>query len=725
MAVLFVALGAGFAASGRAQDGSGGGRSGESSVPVELVNAFFPDDLAQHLPANGGWLPLYVELRARGDKPENVTLEAVVQRTTDKEKVIIEYETRSRFEVPPGQAPRRAWLYVWVKPGESFQHTVQLRYLSGGQSVPIGSVGNGGSVFVDSDQEGIFPMFVVGGDKDQVSPWGENLSTKPDLQSDPWISKDAVERLEAHQLPDRILGYHAVRQVVLRGVDETRLEPAQIAALRQWVYLGGSLIFSPEKKSDKIFGGALFKEIFGDVLAPEVKRDDEFRPQNLYMVEREHGAPLRTDSYVETELVKLRDEDQAFSLMDPFVDSPLIVREIRSFKLASLEPKDERAVDPLADYDLKRGEFPGARVYAEVRFGAGRVGALTIDEETFQLRDSKPLRQALWQKIIQSGQRSGASRWQVRLIQNGVHDAMKDEKRDVGTFLIGGIIVVYLLLVGPGVYFFLKRKNKLPSIIWVEPAVIVVYVGIIFALGYLTKGYLTKVRMVTLYYQREGEPFALRDSYLSIFSADDIQYQIDCPRGEILAPVFANENERTSVEGSQGQGGGGENSGDRRLALRGYHLDLWQQGVVMNSGIETIAGKVTVERIEDDAGGKPRYRVKNGLPWAIRGGRLHPKDSGGFVGTNGLEVGEIPSGASQTIDADDVPATESELDGEEHPVLTREIQDRFDALNKRGLAYSSKPMLWALLDRSEDLDFRVDRAFTLSQKLDFYLLYAN
>jgi len=726
---ILAAVASGLGAPVRAQDDKGGGGT---PLSVELVGAFFPADLAQHLPQSGGWLPLYVELRARGARPQIVTLEAVVEHTTDSQKVVTDYETRSRFEVPPGRAPLRAWLYVWTRPGESFGHTVKLRYLCGGRSVPIGSVGNGGSVSVDSDQEGVLPMFVVSDEEDHAAPWGQKLSTQRDLRSGPWISSDAVERLRPHQLPDRILGYDSVRQVVLRGVDETRLEPAQVAALRRWVYLGGSLVFAPRGKSDRVFEGALFKEIFGDVLAPQVRRDDAFRPQNLYLVERKEGVSSSTRPYARGALVGLRQESQGFSLMDPFADGPSIVREIRSSRLASLVVRRAdpgRATLP-PFFDARRGELPGERVYVEVSFGAGRVGALTIDDETFRMGDSRPLRQALWQKIVRGGGRRGTGRWQLDPVQKDLHDAMKDEKRDVGTFVISGIIILYLLLVGPGVYFFLKGRGRLPSIVWVEPAVIVVYLGVIFATGYLTKGYLTKMRMVTFFHQRVGDPFALRDSYLGIFSADASLYQIDSPRGEILAPVFANENERESLDLTQGQGSartgaGDADDGERRLRLRGYHLDLWQQGVVWNCGIEALDGEVTVERLEDDGKGRPRYRVRNGLGWAIRGGRLHPWDDGGLVGPGGLEVGEIPSGASRRIGVGEGPGAADVPEGEERHVVTRELRARYEALRRRGLAYPGAPLLWLLLDRSDDSDFRIDRPFSLSEKLDFYVLHAN
>jgi len=721
----------------------------EADLPVTLENAYFPMDLAQHLPAGGGWLPLYVEMKARGDEEQAVTIEAVVQEIlvdakTNKTSIAERFSTRSRFDVPPGSAARRAWLYIWIQPKPNSQHNVQLKYITGSQSIAIGSLGTGGVVDVSIDEGGVYPLLVVGGRPDEVSPFGQSLSLSTNRNNRAEITNDAIARVEPHQLPDRILGYHSVRQIILRGFDESRLEESQLEALKRWVYLGGSVIFAPSDGSTKMFEGSFFQEVFQGLLKPTREREAKFRPDYLYFVERA-GQPHRNlDPYAEKDAIELRSEDQAYVRYDPFLDSPRFHREIRSIDLETLEKKRRRneeepePPDPLAGYNLEAGEFPGKRLYTEVSYGAGTVGAILIDDQTFDIRSSGELRQALWRKLYGSMQTSGISRWQHDLVKPEIHTALKDKKRDVGTLMISSIIVFYLLLVGPGLYFFLKRKQKLPSIIWVEPVVIVVYVGVIFAMGYLTKGYLTKTRLVTFFHQREGESFALRDSWMSIFSADDVEYFIQADRGELFAPVFANANEVLEFSLQQGQGNvaateESEAAEDRNLSLQGYKLDLWQMGVLMNAGIETVDGRISVEPLEAAEGASTlQFRIRNTLPWRIRAGRFYVRNAReSWAAGREIEISKIESNGAQIIEvSSSTPSTAfRDPDDEDEDVekdLPDEVVEAFTALRDKGLAKHSQARmrLWVLLERDVE-DFRVDRETNVTHKYDFYVLYGS
>src|SRR5262249_35233485 len=117
------------------------------------------------------------------------------------------------------------------------------------------------------------------------------------------------------------------------------------------------------------------------------------------------------------------------------------------------------------------------RLYCELRYGQGRVGILTINDQTHREAGANFLRE-LWKGIVGGRVHSTKSSFIDRAAMFRSPDMerlLNDESRDVGLTFITALIAAYLLLVGPGLYFILKRLNRLPAVIWAEPLLVVVY----------------------------------------------------------------------------------------------------------------------------------------------------------------------------------------------------------------------------------------------------------
>jgi hypothetical protein len=365
-------------------------------------------------------------------------------------------------------------------------------------------------------------------------------------------------------------------------------------------------------------------------------------------------------------------------------------------------------------------------LYGEFTVGLGRVGILTVNDQTFGQRESLGFRLALWDAVVQ---RSMATTWQARAattILPSVARALKDKKRDVGTYLIAGLIVAYLLVVSPGTYFFLKRRNRLPAILWVQPVVVLCSLGAILLTGSLIKGHLTKVLQVTLIHQQVGEPYGFRESYLAVFSGDEADYRIASSTGELLKPVFANAEEAQPLRLNLGKGGQMEEeptSSDSEL--EGLHLSLWQEGYALSAGVEELGQSISVaagrrEPTPEEESPR-RLTVRNGLPYDVLFGRIR---------ADGLEY-PIPSLASG--ERVELPL-ESPLgkwwahfrDDPGKAELARVAVRVLHSLSRSGMGLQSRPVLEAIVRRDVD-DFQLDRpsSFRDPGRLTIYLLYAR
>jgi hypothetical protein len=343
-------------------------------------------------------------------------------------------------------------------------------------------------------------------------------------------------------------------------------------------------------------------------------------------------------------------------------------------------------------------------VYIEIPVGRGAVGVLTMNIEGLAVTPANvAFLQDLWRPIvrwrIEAGRSDLQARW-TRSHSSELASKLRDESRDIGIPFLVALIVFYLVLVGPVLYFLLKRKNRLLDLIWAEPLLALVYVGVVFATGYLTKGVLTKTQLWTLIKQVEGEDLGARESYLAIFSGDEADYTIRAPHGDFLISVAANAKEARqakTVVVSEARGG---------HALEDYRLELWQQGYAVNGEFVEFSGDgIELSQHENDEG-EAMVRFKNNLPFPV---------VSAMIPEGPLFLPPLAPGAEVELPARSL-LSETGL-GRASRLQSEELREKIESLLRQSYGLQGEPRLIALLQRDVN-DFEIDLPSTVKERFD-------
>ncbi len=705
-AVLLLVSGGVVRSQGDPASGAGDAIGTPKRSPVQLLDVWFPRRIAQEgLGAQGGWLPICIELQAEGSIPATVTLE-VRAESVDESKATGEYPFtwRRDVEVSPG-ASRREWFYVRSLPQRS--HRIGLRVLVGDEAVIDVNVGQTDPPLGDSAQQLTTALYV-----------GTNLLQPLPLPS--WFVRQGYrqalcfDQCEAGQLPDDIIGYQAIDVLVVRDFGGDRLEAEQLSALRQWVALGGVLIFTVSEGRGALVRGRIAQEFLGE-------RYRDPRTEALTVLEeiRRASGTLRPNDpvqgdYSESILVDARKsrEWKNVEIIDP-------VQGDGAQEIYSAAPRERSSAQRRSSLrkvdDLPEGRH---RLYVEVPYGVGRVGVLTFDDSAALKANAGSMLREIWTGVLSTVERSSRAHILANTavaLRPDLVDVLKDSTRDIGFPFIVGLVVVYIALVGPGLFLALKRINRLPWITWLQPLVVCLYLGVILLAGYVSKGAITKARQWTMLTQRRGEAVALKESYLAIFSGGIADYAVSSPRGTLLRPIFPNEEAMQPTVLHDLPDGGTQ--------LRNLHLDQWEEGYVVNSGTLALQGDgIEVEVATpsdpeapsrggpgaapaDGFGGRTRLAVRltNRLPHNVKGG-VYRHRRGTFI--------LPPIAAGESIDVDLDPAQPDD----------EPAHDWVASLPRALRSMQGMHVLTALLERN-DVDYDREWNSNLRERLDLYLLY--
>jgi hypothetical protein len=659
---------------------------GEESLPLPPprveVEVMFLEELARVLPTRGAWLPVYVELRSTDGATHSVRIEGSVRNGVPSR---VSFRADRVQEVAPG-APVRTWLYLRLTGSEEGMHSIALRVLAGGRPI-LEREWRAQASLTGLARVGIL---VLGDALGDVTPWTGRLSTthapaRIRRFGSPQLGiEHAVQSVSLERLPDNIRGYDACDVVVLQQPDESVLEPAQVRALDAWVRLGGLVVVLPDGGSDAVFSHAIVKELLGERLGA-VQLEEGVVLGRLRAVDP--PAEVRW----ETEVSERPEQESATApiRLDPV--PPEVGRRLR--RIESVQ-------------EVRPGVTQTRRVYMEFPHGRGAVGVLPFDSrKLIEKRENHQLLRDLWGGIVRWRLERATSRLQRHWVESQsetVVRELRDESRDIGLSFLVGLIVVYLLLVGPLLYVYLKKRGRLLALVWAEPLVALVYVGVVFGVGYLTKGVLTKTEQWTLYKQVAGESFGSRESYLSIFAADEGAYDVEAADADFLLTVNAREvGPHSSLVLST--------DGQQRQSLAGFHLELWQQGFVIGGKLLRFEAD-GVELTSVGEGEAERVVARNRLAYPIRSGLVYWKDDVLFVLPR-LAVGEEAELK--------LSASEDGVHGE----WTKELIQRVRSRARLGYGVDGgHPRVMALLEREVE-DLQLDRPHTVKARHDVYLLF--
>ncbi|HVR73623.1 MAG TPA: hypothetical protein VMT52_04800 [Planctomycetota bacterium] len=665
--LLLLAASSGLSVTAGRVDAQEDPKGGPARAPaVKVRSVFVPRETSRNLSGEGGWVFAALELETASSSPRYVVLEGRVGTRTSTL-----FTTRKRVEVPPG-APRREWIYLRVGPNDAPQTATVLVLEPQGGLVAGPNTRTEWDVAAYSQRSArAFSTLVVGEKVHEAKPWGRVLFTDRD---DPEVN-DEVDICPAGVLPDRAHGYQGLDMVVLRDLGPGGLSLAQVEALRQWVHLGGFVVFVPAVRSSAIFDSSPARELLGSAIIDRPSLDG-FVPRALTAVELGRDAGLNPPRRVLWQKEVLPVVSVAYTVIDRVEGSPSAV----------IQAED--------------GARPGAeqRLFVLLPRGAGQIGILTIDDETHTPSSSGNILSTLWGQIARWRMAAGPSPFlssAARFVNPSLEREVRDSSRHVGLPVMTALIAIYIFAAGPGLFVLLKWKRRLTAVIWAQPLLVAVYVGIIFATAYVTKGVLTKTRLATFIHHVEGDNLSVRESYLSVFSAAEDSYRIESPRGILLQPLFKNAEEERPVTLSVGAAG--------ELSLGDISLAHWQEAHFVNAGVEPFTEEgVRLEVIEGETGTPAMLKLMNGLPAAIRDGIYYYK---GYR----YAVPAVARGASA-----EVPL------GEPLPAAVDLPRIKLGGL---GVGAARAHRVLAVLIERDDADFHAVARSTLKERLDYYIQY--
>ncbi|MBI4583052.1 MAG: hypothetical protein HY717_03365 [Planctomycetes bacterium] len=684
-------------------------RRDDSGPPPPLeVSGWFHRGIQEGMSAAvAGWLPVYLELANHQKEAMRVQVEGALLSKEPQARAEPEFQTQAAVEVPAG-SKKRLWIYLRYHASSSNDLSLQtavVRVRAAGTE----QYHKRWQFYCGREDAELSPLGLVSGEHlhNGGSPWGDSMQGDS-RQSQ--VSGRKLEAIEERWLPDDPLGYQSMDLLILRNFDEREMDGKQLEAIRDWVFLGGWTILVPSP------GGEIFSTRLAKLLLPpdsfrEMKTEEKFEPA---------GLATMTGNVLRQELRKWWEGERprlSYLRLDP-ADLPANAAGLEIFSLDKFQAGSARS--------------SGRRLYLELPFGRGKVGVLTIDDQSISGETSLEFRRALWWEILQPAGhhiRQRQARWssQVGEFQNErlVRFLKSGLSPELGLWFLAILVLIYLLIIGPGLYFFLKRINRLPWVVWLEPAIVVMYVGLIFLTGHLTRGVLNQMRAVSILHWREGAPFAEKEAYLGVFSSNDARFQIRAPGSRWLRPVFSNDQEAVGVQMTASS-----KDSQRPRTIAGFHLDLWQTGVFAAMDLVPMKGALEIARSGDPTAGVTKaLQISNGTPFSILRGLAF--DTVGAC----YQVGGIPPGGRAVLEGEALRPVDLRQ-GSSRPRQQAGVQEEG--------AFADDPLLAevvlaiirgeaslnaygniaciAVLDR-RDADFEVEPGASLKHRADLLVVY--
>lgn len=410
--------------------------------------------------------------------------------------------------------------------------------------------------------------------------------------------------LDVEQLPDAWSAYDVFDALVLRDPDAARLGPARIEALKSWVASGGVLAVSGGEK-----WRAMDEPAFTELLPVRIKGVRTVAGSDL-----PYPWALHAGNLVMTVGSPLRGETRVSSV-------------------------------------------DGDPIISEGRYGLGRVVYLAADPG--DLAGVSPDEKAvLWASILQlpphvvedpnnPGNYGYANNTPEQLIQQELSriPPLKPPSVVLVTLLIG----LYVLVVGPGDYFLLKRLGKLHWTWVTYPAAIVAFSGLIYLYAKVTRSSDMMLRTIALVdspAEPPGAPGPVR-VFGGVYSPRAGRYTVDVKEPNALAGGFADSSQ-------YGMGGQSSNEymttgGTRRKLM--LSIPIWSMAGVDLTSHSTEPAPFLVESLPNGAvrvtntGNAPLEYV--GLlvdRKVVDGGKLEPgKDVRLAPTQTGKPISEVPN----------------------------------------------------------------------------------
>lgn len=268
------------------------------------------------------------------------------------------------------------------------------------------------------------------------------------------------------------VGYDSVDVLVLPSWPEAQVSPDRVQALRDWVAMGGTLV---------LLGGSQTPSYAGDPLARALLPVDldgsglfSFDASGRVAV-AEDGVPAAGDG--RGIILSRATPKQGTEVIAGTEDVPLLVREGHGLG---------QVVFAAADFQDRSAEW-------RELFSRGWMALLPMPDT---LHWSHAIHEHLGGETLVTGAAA----------------------RPPNVALIILICVVYTLLVGPVNFYVLSRRNRIQWAWLTVPVIVLVFSGLIYGIGAVTKGGTRIARETVLLTSVEGQRTFAQRSYVSLFT---------------------------------------------------------------------------------------------------------------------------------------------------------------------------------------------------------------
>ncbi|MDQ2806351.1 MAG: hypothetical protein M3Z04_05455 [Chloroflexota bacterium] len=221
---------------------------------------------------------------------------------------------------------------------------------------------------------------------------------------------------------------------------------------------------------------------------------------------------------------------------------------------------------------------PDGPLLAQRPLGQGAVFALALDPALPPLR-TWDRATPFWQTVF-AGHQTGMSLGAMRRTNNNYNSAPYYTSSLYGNNLspfdipalqlpsvatIGVFLLLYVVVVGPFNWFILRRRQR-PDWAWLTiPAIILLFAGLAYALGYGSKGSALRLTTGTVVQTYPGAPVATVSSFAGLFSPNRQAYDLEWDAAATLSEINEQGNANRAARLYTG----------RPSAVRDVQIDTW------------------------------------------------------------------------------------------------------------------------------------------------------
>lgn len=543
----------------------------------------------------GYWTPVRITLQAGGAGPLNCRLAVT---TADSDGAIVRFPFQDSISLPAGESKT---FVGRVKFGELRPSAEVELQIEGGQVVrrPLTREELPDATLTDSE------LLLTLGDSIGEEDW---IATQVDATR-------SVKRCQfetSAELPEDWLAYEGVDVVILTTANNRALEemsPGQLAALRQWILMGGRLVLTV---------GARGKELFGSSEDSNLGRLAEFVPGTF------------VDLGLMSSVIPLENYTGSTHPLDVPDDERLRVTVL----------KDVQGVVELSD----TGRLGVQPLVVQSAFGLGQVTFVALDLNVEPLA-SWPGRPQAVARLLRGGtkttEKAGGSQLGGRVAHVGFTDITGQLRSALDQFAgvslvpfywVAGLVFVYTLLIGPGDFFFLQRILRRMQLTWITfPLIVCSFCAVAVFLHGQFKSPQLHVNQLELVDIDLATSTVRGSTWVDIYSPKTAVYDIGWKVASNTQPLLTGGQAVGSWQGLPGGGLGGLSSSTAMPTFRATY-DVAQTGPaaeLLGLPIQAASTKAVQLRwwgqttltsgsqLEEDSNRLLRGKIENPLPFDL------------------------------------------------------------------------------------------------------------